>query len=45
LDGFEDQYGRLREYMPERTVESLTFTESEFCHGKVQNFFESASKV
>ena len=45
LDGFEDQYAKLREYLPEQTVETLMFTESEFCHGKVQNFFESASKV
>lgn len=45
LEGLEEQYGRLRESLPEQTVETLILTESEFCPGKVQNFFESASKV
>jgi hypothetical protein len=45
LENCEEALGRLREYAPYQAVESLLFTESEFCTGKIQHFFESASKV
>jgi hypothetical protein len=39
LDSFEEEYGKMLEFLPERTEEGLVFTESEFCAGKVQFFF------